>query len=257
MGVSALYPPLHPAARAVPRVLTVVLHYGSASMTRQLVQALEQGAGPNPVLVVDNAAPEVYDGALRLPQNVFWGGALEHALHLARQDDFSHVWFCNNDIRFTSPAPYIPRALGRLAYAQKILGRPVGLWAPAVHRNPYHPQMVQRENVEFSTVAYADGIAPLLSLECVQAIGGLDCADNLRGYGLDLWLSFRAHQAGWPVVLDHHICLKHDYHSTAKAVDGFLAQAAADEQAYLSARLGQQWRECIKAMQHCVQDYIS
>lgn len=238
-----------------PRLLTLVLHYGSADMTRRLVQALEHDAGPNPVLVLDNAAPEAYEGALRLPQNVFWGGALEQALHLAQEGNFSHVWFCNNDIRFTSPAPHIPRAIGRLLYAQKILDRPVGLWTPAVQRNPYHPQMVRQENVEFSTLAYADGIAPLLSLECVQAIGGLDCATNMRGYGLDLWLSLRAHQAGWPVVLDHRICLKHDYHTTARAVDGFLEQAAADEQAYMCARLGENWREYSKTLQACLKHY--
>lgn len=240
---------------SAPRLLTIVLHYGSAAMTRRLVQDLEQGAGPHQLLVLDNAAPEAYEGALRLPQNIFWGGALEQALNLAHEGHFSHVWFCNNDIRFMSPAPHIPRAVGRLQYAQKILGRPVGLWAPAVQRNPYHPQMVRKEQVEFSTVAYIDGIAPLLSLECMQAIGGLDAADNLRGYGLDLWLSLRAHRAGWPVVLDHSVCLKHDYHTTARSVDGFLEQAAADEHAYLSARLGENWREYSKTLQACLKHY--
>lgn len=251
----------------VPRILTVVLHYGSAAMTRTVVEALRAGLGPQAdsssgttldgdIVVLDNAAPDAYAGALRLPQNVFWGGALEQALHMARSGNYTHLWFCNNDIRFLSLArPLIPFVQGRLIYAHKVLGRPVGIWAPAVRRNPYHAQMVQQDRGEFCTVHYVDGIAPLLRLECIDAIGGLDAADNPRGYGLDVWLSMRAHEAGWPVVVDQKLCLRHDYHSTARAVDGFMAQAAADEQRFMCARLGPDWRTVVRARQDIVQNY--
>lgn len=246
----------------LPRMLTVVLHYGSVAMTRTVVEALQGGGAgsqsADEVLVLDNAAPEAYAGALRLPHNVFWGGALDHALHMAQRGSYTHLWFCNNDIRFLQPAPpapIVPRVLGRLVYAHKVLGQPVGIWAPAVSRNPYHPQMVRQEGKEFCTVAYVDGIAPVLNVACVRAIGGLDGTDNLRGYGLDLWLALRAHAAGWPVVVDQQVCVRHDYHSTAQAVDGFMAQAAADEQAYMCARLGPEWRAVVRAKQAIVHSY--
>lgn len=237
------------------RLLTVVLHYGSAVMTRSVVDALSQGAAPHTLLVLDNAAPEAYAGAVRLPSNIFWGGALDTALTMAREGRYTHVWFCNNDIRFVSPVPHIPRVLGRLTYAHKVLGQPVGLWAPAVSRNPYHPHMVRDAGAECSTVSYVDGIAPVITLACVDALGGLDAADNLRGYGLDVWLSLRAHQAGWPVVVDHHVCIKHDYHTTAHSVDGFMGQAAADEHAYMSARLGDNWRAVVNSFQEVLKRY--
>ncbi|MEG2173660.1 MAG: hypothetical protein RRY29_10465 [Desulfovibrionaceae bacterium] len=241
------------------RMLTVVLHYGSAAMTRTVVKALTVGAALHRVLVLDNAAPEAYPGALRLNKNIFWGGALAYALTLARQDRYTHVWFCNNDIRFCSPAPHIPCVLGRLHYAHKILGQPVGVWAPSVQRNPYHPQMVRQEGAQFSTVAYVDGIAPVLNVACIDALGGpqggLDMADNVRGYGLDVWLSLRAYRAGWPVVVDQQVWLKHSYHTSAKAVDGFMAHAAADEQAYMSARLGADWRAVMQSQQEVFARY--
>lgn len=259
---------MKPASPAPPRLLTVVLHYGAAALTGQVVEALLPGAAQQHILVIDNAAPEAFSltgsaGAnvvpstaleiLRLPQNLYWGGALDYALTLARCENYSHLWFCNNDIRFTSPAPHIPRALARLHYAQKVLGQAVGVWAPAVHHNPYHPQMQKLDTAECSRVAYVDGIAPLLNLDCVEAIGGLDAGENPRGYGLDIWLSLRAHQAGWPVIVDHSLTLKHDYHSSAKDIEGFLAQAALDEDQYLTARLGQDWRALIREQQDPVQ----
>lgn len=246
---------------SLPRMLSVVLHYGSAAMTRTVVEALRAGGAAKhdgDVVVLDNAAPEAYAGAVRLGHNIFWGGALEQALTMARSGMYTHLWFCNNDIRFLQPAPpnpIVPRVLGRLMYAQKVLGRPVGIWAPAVSRNPYHSQMVRQDGAEFCTVPYVDGIAPVLNVACVDAIGGLDGADNPRGYGLDVWLSMRAHDAGWPVVVDHQICVRHDYHSTALTVDGFMNHAAADEHAYMSARLGSDWRAVVRAKQHVLHKY--
>lgn len=260
---------------AQPRLLTVVLHYGTAALTRQVVEALLPGSAPHRIMVLDNAAPEAFiwtgpnagtdavaradkvpktaPEIVRLPRNIYWGGALDYALALARRENYSHLWFCNNDIRFTSPAPHIPRALARLHYAQKVLGRPVGIWAPAVHHNPYHAQMQHRDTAECSRVAYMDGIAPLLNIACVEAVGGLDAAENLRGYGLDIWLSLRAQAAGWPLIVDHSLTLKHDYHRSAKQLEGFLQQAAADEDKYLSSRLGQDWRALIRGKQEPLQ----
>lgn len=40
-----------------------------------------------------------------------------------------------------------------------------------------------------------------------------------------------------------------------KAVNGFLEQATADEQAYMNARLGENWREYSKTLQVCLKYY--
>lgn len=232
-------------------LLAVVLHYGDPALTRAVEKALRQEAPEDAVLVLDNAAPQPYPGALRLPANVFWGGALEMALELARRRGATYLWFCNNDIRFVSPPPYLLRAAGRLARLEQVLGQPVGVWAPAVTGNPYHPQMVQARGLQYRSVTYVDGIAPVLRLECVDAVGGLDIDANPQGYGLDVWLSLRAYQAGWPVIVDQQVIVRHRYHTTARAVDGFLERAAVAENAYMSARLGPDWRIHLQQLQTC------
>ena len=230
----------------IPRVLTVVLHYGDPDLTARVHEALLPEAAGQEVLVLDNAAPLPYPGALRLPQNVFWGGALEKALALGQERRVDYVWFCNNDIVFLSPPPLIARMAGRVWRLSKVLRHEVGLWAPAVTASPYHPQMLHKSGLQYRLVSCMDGIAPLISLRCVQAIGGLDMGDNARGYGLDLWLSLRAYEAGWPVVVDHQMVVRHRYHTTAATVDGFMDQAARDEDAYMRARLGDNWRQHVR-----------
>ena len=232
------------------RLFVVVLHYGDPALTRRVASELEsQGTL---VHVLDNAAPLNYEGnemIRRLPENLFWAGGFAAALNWAREDGATHLWFCNNDIGFVSKPPHAPRLIARLRRMSAKLGRKPGLYAPSVIRNPYHPQMVWRDNAAFSVVCCVDGIAPVVDLECVEALGGLDAADNPRGYGVDVWLSLRAHQAGWPVVVDHGILLRHDYHTTARSVPGFMSEAARSEDKYLAARLGPDWRERLKTLQ--------
>jgi GT2 family glycosyltransferase len=205
------------------------------------------------VHVLDNGAPLPYEGngtLRRLPDNLFWAGGFAAALDWAREDGATHLWFCNNDIRFISRPPHVARLIARMRRLAGKLGRMPGLYAPAVSRNPYHPQMVLRDQAAFSRVCCVDGIAPVVAMECVEALGGLDAADNPHGYGVDVWLSLRAHQAGWPVVVDHGLILRHEYHTTARSVPGFMSEAARREDRYLAARLGPDWRERLKTWQH-------
>jgi len=221
-------------------------------MTRRLARDMESGG--HVARVLDNAAPEPYERDdpafwMRLPENRFWAGAFAFALERAREAGARYLWFCNNDIRFVSEPPFAARVAARLKKMTVRLGREPGVYAPAVHRNPYHPQMIRRDGVAWSRVALVDGIAPIVNLDCVQTVGGLDERDNMRGYGVDVWLSLRAHRAGWPVVVDHEVVLRHDYHTTAKAVPGFMDAAALAENAYLSARIGPDWREHLMMLQ--------
>ena len=240
-----------------------ILHYGNPALTRRLHQQLLQGepgsingVAPN-VYVLDNAAPTPYENAWqRLDENIYWPGALNYALLPFKKMGYTHLWFFNNDAYFISKAPYLERTAGRLAQMEKILGR-VGVYAPSVPLNPYHPQMVVNPAAQCRVVSYVDGIAPLLNLECVSSIGGLDAGANTYGYGVDIWLGLRAKQAGWGVLVDHQVSVKHIYHSTAKTVDGFLAQAAQAEQVYLTQRLGPDYKNIIKTQQEQWQDVTS
>lgn len=255
-----------------PRIMVCILHYGDPALTRRLHRQLLL-ADPDwavHIRVLDNAAPQSYHGAYmedeivapgvdrnlaetwrRLPENIYWTGALQFALDQARRDGYSHLWFFNNDVVFTSAPPYLARAAERLQRLESICG-PVGVYAPAVERNPYHAQMVRNPAAQWRRVTYVDGIAPLLSLAAVEAVGGLDAGGNIYGYGLDIWLSLRMAEAGWPVLVDHQVTLKHHYHATARRLEGFLAAAAAAENAFLTERLGVGYKERIKALQ---QDY--
>ncbi len=235
-------------------IATVVLHYGDPAMTEGLARELLAGEPEAPVRVLDNCAPNPYPPAApgfwkRLPENAFWAGALEYALRWAGEAGYSHLWFLNNDIRFVTPGPQVARAAARLGYFSRQCGRPVGVYSPCAQRNPYHAQMVAREGLEGAAAAYVDGIALLLDLNCVDAVGGLDCAENPIGYGVEPWLSLRAHRAGWPVVVDYKTVLKHSYHTNAARQEGFLRRAAEQERGFMEKRLGPGWREQLAVLQ--------
>ncbi|WP_245589999.1 hypothetical protein [Desulfonatronum lacustre] len=220
--------------------VVVILHYGRPEVTRRLHrQLLSSDPGwRERIMVLDNHAPEPYPQAWRrLDANLFWAGALEYVLLLGRESGWSHVWFLNNDAFFISNPPFLERAWQRMLRLERTIG-PVGIYSPAFEHHPYHPQMIADTARAYRRATVLDGVAPLISLECWQALGGLDCTDNPRGYGVDLWFSLRASRAGWPVVVDHQVRMRHVYHSAARDVPGFLEIAARREREYLAARLG-------------------
>jgi GT2 family glycosyltransferase len=238
------------------RAVVVILHFGDPDRTRLLHDQLLGDPDPDvPVLVLDNAAPRPYPGAWRrLERNLYWAGALDWTARAMAEEGYSHLWFCNNDIAFVSRPPHLGRALGRLARLEATLG-PVGLYSPAFRHSPYHPQMVVREDGQYREVAVMDGVAPLLDLRCLEAVGGLDFVDNPFGYGVDVVLSTRVHDAGWHLVVDHQVVVHHRHHSAAREVPGFLEAAAQAEAAYLTRRLGPDYRQRLAAWQGWMREH--
>lgn len=232
------------------RLAVCILHYGQKNTTARLhTQLLE--ADPkhaNDIFVLDNASPEPYPEAwARLGDNIFWGGAFAWALDAFAAKGYTHLWFCNNDVLFVSDPPYVTRAAVRVHWLEK-QGR-VGVYSPCVTSNPYHKHMAQARGAACCRAPYVDGIAPLVSLACVAAVGGLELGENPYGYGVDVWLSHRAARAGWGVWVDHALVLRHKYHTAARDAAGFMARAARAEEAYMTERFGPRWREALEAMQ--------
>lgn len=240
------------------RPAVVILHYGDPSRTARLHDQLLESDPDwrDNVLVLDNAAPQPYPASRtwhRAAGNGYWAGAFAACLEHLHRLGAERLWFMNNDIYFASaPAP-LTAAWARLVRLEKTLG-PVGLYSPAVLANPYHPQMVARPGAQASEVGVADGIAPLVSVGAVAEVGGLDADDNPFGYGVDLWLSLRLARAGYRLVVDHQVTIRHIYHTTARSIDGFLDRAAALERDYLAARLGPEYRREIDAAKGEVRD---
>lgn len=237
------------------RALAIILHYGNPALAKGLAETLLR-ADPDAqgrVQVFDNAAPEPYAGAWRrAPENVFWAGALTACLEAAREQHCTHLWFLNNDIRLISPPPFLSRIEARLRRLEALTSKTVGLWSPAENSSPYHPQMVARCG-EAMLTPLIDGIAPLFNLEAVAAVGGVDAADNLPGYGVDMWLSLRLYRAGWLTVVDPHVQIRHRRHTTAKTISGFMETAARLEDTFLRKRLGPDWRTLLE---HLKQDVM-
>lgn len=230
-------------------IFVVILHYGPVEQTRRLHEQLltSDTALKEKILVFDNASPISYpDPWLRAETNFYWAGALERVMEILSDQGASHVWFMNNDIFFTSRPPYLERATARLRRAEKLIGQ-VGVYAPAVTTNPYHPQMIVNPKGQFREIRYVDGIAPLLSVEFWKQ-AGLDYAGNPYGYGVDVWFSSQARAFGFACVLDHQLVIRHRYHSTARNVKGFLATAAAAEETYLAQRFGPAYRDTMTRM---------
>ncbi len=232
--------------------VVVILHYGDPTLTRRLQQQLfkqEEQWRPR-ILVLDNAAPEPYpDAWVRLPENLYWAGALAWCVDAVRELGHTHLWFLNNDLWFTPVKPlFLDMAWQRLVAMEQKSAQRLGAYAPAVVRHPYHPQMVQDPVHQIRRVLLLDGVAPLINLQALDAIGGVDYQDNPRGYGVDLWLSWCLHKAGWPLVVDHQIAIRHEHHSTAKLDPAFLPLAADYEDAYLRARMGPDWKVVVRQL---------
>ena len=225
-----------------------ILHYGDAGRTEKLCAALQRGDEDATILVLDNASPEPFPGAwVRLPENLYWAGALAWCLEALEQEGFSHVWFCNNDIMPVSAPPFLKRMQARMEKLQK--SGKVGIISPSFSSNPYHEQMVHRFGGYCVKAVYVDGIAPFISLECVRRVGGVDFGENIYGYGVDVWLSYRASKSGWGVFVDHSLLFRHHYHTEAVKKDGFMALAAKAEDNFMRARLGEDWREKLQRFQ--------
>ena len=239
-----------------PRLAVIILHYGKISLTAGLHdQLVKSDPGWPDLFVLDNCAPEPYpDAWMRLDRNRYWAGALDHAVRHCAANGFSHLWFLNNDLLFEVRPPIIATAWQRFLRLDRTIG-PVGIYSPSATRNPYHPQMVQAPDSQYRTVACVDGIAPLFSLECLRDIGDVDFEGNEYGYGVDVALSLKAHRAGWPVVVDHQVCLRHAYHTTARQVDGFLEKAGLAEDAYMRRVLGPDWRDTVRSKQREFEDH--
>lgn len=239
------------------RLVTVILHYGKTAITRRLHEQLLASDPGLDVRVLDNAAPEPYPGAwLRLPENRYWAGALDFCAQQVRGEGASHLWFMNNDIYFLSKPPHLGRAWNRLGLLRQRLGR-IGICSPAVDKDPYHPQMLAAPGLQYRSVRLLDGIAPIFNLDCLEDIGGVDLESNPFGYGVDLVLSLRAVERGWSLLVDQQVVVRHVHHSTARAVPGFMEQAARAEAVYLAARLGPGYRERIEALKAESRDYAS
>lgn len=238
------------------RLAVIILHYGKTDLTSRLHnQLLESDPGFEDLFIVDNHAPIPYpDARVRLPENRYWAGALKYATEHFHAEGFTHLWFINNDIFFTNKPPIISSAWQRLQRLEKTLGK-IGVYSPAALSNPYHPQMAQDISQQYRLATYVDGIAPLLNLECVQDVGGVKCEGNEYGYGVDVALSMALHNANWPVVIDHQVCLQHAYHSTAKTISGFLKKAGQAEDIYMRRLLGPNWRDIVDHEKTLFSDY--
>jgi GT2 family glycosyltransferase len=218
------------------RLLTVILHYGDPRTTARLHRQFLARPGGE-VRVLDNAAPEPYPEAwMRLNANRYWAGALAFMLERAGEEGFTHLWFLNNDIVFLRDGSLTGFAWHRLRRIEARIGR-VAVYSPGVTANPYHRHMERLEGGDFRTVSYVDGIAPLIALDYWRE-AGLEWGENPIGYGVDVAFSMRAPMLGWKLAVDHTLVMRHRYHETARTVSGFMAEAARQEDAYLTARLG-------------------
>ncbi len=230
-----------------PSLAVVILHYGRPEVTgrvhRQLLAADPQWS--ERIFVLDNHAPLPYAQAWRrLNENLYWAGALDYCLRFFAAHGWSHVWFLNNDLFFISLPPHLQRAWARLRAMENAVG-PVGVYSPSFEHHPYHSQMIASSTKAYRRVQFVDGVAPLINLKCWREVG-LDFHGNAQGYGVDVHFSLSVSRAGWPVIVDHHLRVRHFYHSTARTIPGFLQTAAIREKAYLEQRLGSDYRALLK-----------
>lgn len=242
------------------RIATIILHYGDPKLTEKVYRTLCETTFCNNIVqpsifVFDNASHIPYSNSWkRSSSNLYWAGALSYCFLLLKEMGFTHLWFLNNDITFIGNGEYLGKAYACIKRIEKVTGKLIGIWSPSMIYNSYHPQMCCRDNFSYSQVRLVDGVAALYNLTCLESIGGVDAADNLYGYGVDLWISIRANRKGWLLVVDHSMSIRHTQQATAKKIKDFIEIAACSEEAFLKKRLGTEWEKEIENMK---QQYIS
>ena len=240
-----------------PSLAVVILHYADPGVTGRLHRQLlaSDPAWAERVFVLDNHAPHPYpDPWKRTAENLYWAGALTWCADHFRTAGYSHLWFLNNDLRFTMDAGIIETAWTRLQGLNRRLGR-VGIYSPAATSNKYLPRMVRDDALQFRRVRLVDGIAPLMDLDAVAEVGGIDALDNPIGYGVDLWLSHRLDRAGFPLVVDQRVSLHHDFHGSSRGDDAFWARAHSLEDAFFLRTFGPDARELIRDLSGFSEDW--
>lgn len=239
------------------KVAVVILHYGDPALTQRIHEQLllSDPEMANRVMVLDNNAPEKYSKPwFRLPRNIYWAGALNWTTEMTLRQGYTHLWFLNNDITFDTTPPIIVRAVKRMIWIEKQVGK-IGVYSPSVLNNPYHPQMVHDKRYQFRKVSYIDGIAPMINLECWFSLNNLGIDENPIGYGVDNYFSLQADSLGWNVVVDQQVIIKHEYHSTARTVCGFLDKACIMSENYLRRRIGPEGKNKLKRLSMHYTDY--
>lgn len=235
------------------RLATVILHYGNPNLTKRVHKfLLGQPTARNiqyPIFVFDNGAPEPYPEAWeRNELNLYWAGALAYCISKIKEMGFTHLWFLNNDIMFIDAGMPMAKACACIQQLEKRIEMPIGIWSPSMVYNTYHPQMCHKKDYCYSQVRLVDGVAPLYNLSCLETIGGVDANDNPYGYGVDLWISLRAANAGWLLIVDHRITIRHIQQATARRIDGFIELAAATEDSFFQKRIGENWKNTIEEL---------
>jgi GT2 family glycosyltransferase len=204
-----------------PEVTAVVLHYGSAAVTRRCLASVAASRYPRlSALLVNNAPAEPWEIAGLPPTTVIaptsntgYAGGNNLALRALQARDGAYALLLNNDAELEPDAIAALVACAetdpRIAFVGARVGAPDG--AAVDHgRVTFGPYLVGRpapRAVAAVDAQWVSGCALLVRLAAVPAVGLLD--EQFFLYGEDVEWCLRARRAGYRVVHEPAAVVRH------------------------------------------------
>lgn len=184
------------------KTLAIVLNHNLPEYTNWVYYSLQKFANDSIDLkVMDNGSkPELIPKYthIRLPKNIYWGGALNEAFSMVLKDSqYDSLLFLNNDIEF-NPEIFFRRLRDSMFRYDLAIATPCISGKPQPWR-----QMQNWGSQEPRLVRWIDNQAPLIHRKVIEAI--VQFPDALRiGWGQELICYEVCRDHGWKIaVLDY------------------------------------------------------
>lgn len=215
------------------RVFAAIVNYDRADMTVDAVRSLRSHHPRLDIAVIDNGSPEPGPTLLRehlsgdirlvtLGANGGYAAACNMAIRIAEAEGYPFAWLLNNDLEFD--APILDSLLNALAADDRnaavtpvtvtvddpptVLSAGVRLRLPlAQARHLLYGAPLSAVPSGVVPVDALDGACMLVAMRAVRSVGGFD--EGFFMYWEDTEWALRARAAGWRIVVDRRVHVRH------------------------------------------------
>lgn len=203
----------------VPRIKAVVMCHNTPDSTDELYRRM---FGSLDVTVFDSGSDEDKRPkcpAERLP-NLYWTGCWLEAMR--RWGDVDFLWVVGGDVSLESD----PRSYADAMASMR--GHNVACWSPVVNGRAHDYMQAAKAKGRVWSVYRLEGQAMALSGEMMGRIGRKFPPGNKLGWGIDVWLCWKAWTSGMRNVLDGRVSVAHpdgtgyDVNEAARQCECFL-----------------------------------
>jgi len=184
----------------VPRIKAVVMCHNTPDTTDELYRRL---SGCFDVTVFDSGSDEDKRPGCpseRMP-NLYWTGCWLEAMR--RWGDCDFLWVLGGDVSLRDEPWVYMRAMTSMQ------GYNVSIWSPAINGRALDMMSSAKAVGKVWSVYRLEGQAMALSKDMMSMIGRTFPPGNHLGWGVDVWLCWKAWTSGMRNVLDGRVSIGH------------------------------------------------